>query len=67
MDGVSVTSLGRGRLNIEILLLMTNSPKFPYTLYTNSMFADNKHWVYYRFILNRNIILDEHKPKTIET
>lgn len=67
MDGISVSSLARARLNIDVLVLMANSPRFPYTLHTNSIFEDNKHWVYYRFILNRNIILDKDTRKTVET
>lgn len=67
LDGISVAELARARLNMETLVLMTNSPRFPYTLHTNSMFEDNKHWVYYRFIIKRDIILDKDTRKTVET
>lgn len=67
LDGISVAELARARLNMETLVLMANSPRFPYTLHTNSMFEDNKHWVYYRFILKRDIILDKDTRKTVET
>lgn len=67
LDGISVAELARARLDMDTLVLMANSPRFPYSLHTNSIFVDSKHWVYYRFILNRNIILDKDTRKTVET
>lgn len=58
LDGVGMGILEFGKIYTDTLMLLTNSPRCPYTLHTNSVFVDGKHWVYYRFILKRNIVLD---------
>lgn len=56
VDGVSMRSLTRGEIDIDTLILLTNSPKCPYRLYTNMMWYNSKHHVYYHFILKRDIV-----------
>lgn len=56
LDRVSMRSLTRREIDIDTLILLTNSPKCPYRLYTNMMWLDGTHYVYYRFILKRDIV-----------
>ena len=56
VDGMSMQSLTSGEIDIDTLILLTNSPKCPYRLYTNMIYHNNAHYVYYRFILKRDIV-----------
>jgi len=58
LDGVNMHILEFGRIYTDTLLLLTNSPRCPYTLHTNTVFVRDGHCVYYRLILKRNIVLD---------
>ena len=58
LDGVDMRILEFGKIYTDTLLLLTNSLRCPYTLHTNTVFVDDKHWVYYRLILKKNIVLD---------
>ena len=58
LDGVDMHILEFGKIYTDTLLLLTNSPRCPYTLHTNTVFVMDGHCVYYRLILKRNIVLD---------
>jgi hypothetical protein len=59
LDNVSLKNLTNGKMPLDTLLLLANSPRCPYSLHTNSFYEDEKHYVYYRFLLKRDIVLGE--------
>lgn len=50
-----VQSLTEGWIDVGTLLLLTNSPRCPYALHTNSVYSGG-HYTYYRFILKSDIV-----------
>lgn len=51
-----VQSLTEGLVDVGTLLLLTNSPRCPYALHTNSIYMSGDHYTYYRFILKSDIV-----------
>ena len=56
LDWGCVQSLTEGWIDVGTLLLLTNSPRCPYALHTNSTYNGGEYYTYYRFILKSDIV-----------
>ena len=55
--GTDMSCLADGWIPLGTFLLLTNSPRFPYTLHVSSARWDSKMYTYYNFILKKDILV----------